>query len=60
MYQSKFDGEMLSTVDLFVLTGLDQLLLNWKDYLLSHLTSYLNNYKVNRTEHSPTVSVVWL
>ncbi len=42
-------GEMLSTVDLLVLTTLDQLLLTLKAFF--YKTSYPNSV-VNRTEHS--------
>ncbi len=47
-----------STVDLLVLTGLDQLPLKLQILLLSYTTSFLNE-EVNRTEPSPSVSVPW-
>ena len=52
------DKNELSTVDLFVLASLDQLLLDWNYYLPLHKTTYLNE-EVNCTEPSPSVSIQW-
>ncbi len=47
-----------STIDLLVLTSLDQLLLILKTFLLFSKTSYINE-EVNCTELSLSVSVPW-
>jgi hypothetical protein len=49
----------MSTVDLLVLTGLDQLLFELKLYLSFYKTTYLN-MEVNRTEPSPSVRIPFL
>ncbi len=46
------EGKRLSTVDLLVLTSLDQLLFYENIIFLFYKTSYLN-WEVNRTEPSP-------
>ncbi len=51
-------GRRLSTVDLLVPTSLDQLLWNWKHYLLSYKTRYPNE-EFNCTEPSPSVGIPW-
>jgi hypothetical protein len=49
----------LSTVDLLVLTSLDQLLFYWKYLTFFQKTSYPNQ-EVNGTEPSPSVSIPWI
>jgi hypothetical protein len=61
MYHNFFKGLLetgLSTVDLPVLTSLDQLLLVLKTQYTFYTTSYLNE-EVNRTEPSPSLSLPW-
>jgi hypothetical protein len=50
---------MLSTVDLLVLTSLDQVHFILPTLCPFYKTSYLNE-EVNCTEHSPSVRVPWL
>jgi len=49
----------LNTVDLGVLTSLDQPLLIQQTFLLNYKVSYLKE-EVNCTEPSPSVSVPWV
>jgi hypothetical protein len=56
--RSLTDGGRLSTVDLLVLTSLDQLLLIVDIIYLLYKTSYFNE-EVNCTEPSPSVSIPW-
>jgi hypothetical protein len=54
----RITGGGLSTVNLLLLTRLDQLLMVSKTLYTFYKTSY-HNEEVNRTEPSPSVSVPW-